>query len=101
MARVSTGETFSFLEGNVFIYASASGSTSGSGIGFCQDVGLTMQFGWREHRGIRKRDHMLRAYSSRVATLTVGHMYCDRTMFALCNGSADVNAKFEGITTGV
>ena len=44
---------------------------------------------------------MQRAFSSRVATLTVKHLYTDRNFFNLANASAPVNAKFEGITTGV
>src|SRR3972149_1078201 len=48
MPGIATGETFSFAEGKLYLYASASGTTSGSGVGFLQGTTITCVYGWDE-----------------------------------------------------
>ena len=58
MPGIATGETFSLAEGRLYLYASASGTASGSGIGFFQGGTLAFRYGWFEYEtlnGKRRR----------------------------------------------
>lgn len=90
----ATGETLSFAEGRLTVWASASGTTSGSGIGFVEDATLRLAYGWEEHRAADGT--WLRFETGRRADLSVTNLYAYRTLFALADASAAVNARFEG-----
>ena len=93
----ATGEVYSFPEGNLYLYASASGTTSGSGVAFVTQATLNTVFGWDNTPDILGRyDDIL---TGQVATLTVNHLYADRATFNLFNISGAVNARFEGQMT--
>src|SRR3972149_4105479 len=82
MPGIATGEVFSFAEGKLYLYASASGTASGSGIGFAQ---------------VDRR-----VLTGRRVELAIETLLADLTLFRLANASAAVNAKFEGlISSGV
>jgi hypothetical protein len=90
----ASGETLSFAEGRITVWASASGNTSGSGVGFCEDVTLRLAYGWLERRGA---DGAWSRYETgRRASLDVTHLYAYRTLYALADATAAVNARFEG-----
>lgn len=94
---IATGEVFSFPEGMLYLYASASGNASGSGVAFCEEAGLRMQYGWNE-AGTLNVDPF-RSPTGLRAELTIGVLYADRTFFTLADGTGAVNAKFEGLIT--
>lgn len=95
---IATGETYSFAEGRLYLYASASGAASGSGIAFAEGATLREAYGWREMAGANRR--RLRVLTGRRVDLTVDTLYSDRTLAALAQGTAAVHAKFEGLVTG-
>ena len=97
MPGIATGESFSFAEGRLYLYASASGTTSGSGIGFAENATLSISYGWHETQGL---DIWQRVMTGQLAKLVIGTLYGDRTLFNLANASAAVHAKFEGQITG-
>ena len=98
MPGIATGETFAFPEGKLYLYASASGTTSGSGIGFATDARLEFAYDWIDAAGADGRhDHVLLA---RQARLAIGALFGDLTLWRLANATAAVNAKFEGLVTG-
>lgn len=99
MPGIPTGEVFSFAEGRVWLYASASGTTSGSGIGFARDTTVRFSYGYRNERGLQFRYLDIR--TGQRAEMTVGALYADRTLVALIHASAPVNVRFQAITTGV
>jgi len=102
MSVTATGEIFAFPEGRLYLYASASGTTSGSGIGFAQGATLTFAYGWREVEYAigaptgNKERHLTGAR----AELTIENLFGDLALFRLANATAAVNAKFEGVMTG-
>ncbi len=98
MPGIATGEVFSWPEGKLYLYASASGTTSGSGIGFARQSTLTLTYGWLDLEAADRR--MYRAITGRRAEMTIGALYSDRSILALVNASAPVHAKFEGVVTG-
>lgn len=95
--RIATGETYSFPEGRVIIFASASGSTSGSGVGLVRNAQFALSFGWREWQDANGEWH--RKPTGARADINIDHLYADRTLFNLANGTAAVNLRFEGLTT--
>ncbi len=98
MPGPGTGEVYSFAEGKLYLYASASGTTSGSGVGFAEGASLRFAYGWREARDIDRRYR--RQIVERRAELSIQNLLGDLTLFRLANGTAAVNAKFEGLITG-
>jgi hypothetical protein len=95
----ASGETLSFAEGRITLWASASGSTSGSGVGFCEDATLRLTYGWLERRGA---DGAWSRYETgRRADLDISHLYAWRTLYALADASAAVNARFQGRAGGL
>lgn len=99
MPGIATGEAFSFAEGRIWLYASASGTTSGSGIGFARDTTLRFAYGYRNERGLKLNYFDIR--TGQRAELSIGALYADRTLVALIHASAPVNVRFVGIVTGV
>lgn len=98
MPGIATGETYSFAEGRLYLYASASGTTSGSGIGYAENATLRITYGWKDRQDL---DNGYRHFlTGRRADLTIGNLYADKVLFDLANASAAVNAKFEGRVTG-
>jgi len=98
MPVIATGEVYAFPEGQLYLYASASGTVSGSGLAFVEDAALRLIYGWLNSRtldGIYHDD-----LTGQRAELSVSHLYADRTTFALINASAAVHVKFEGLVTG-
>src|SRR3990167_7169483 len=89
MPGVATGEVYSFAEGRLYLYASASGNTSGSGIGFAENASLKFAFGWQDHAGANNQ--YVRALTGQRADLTIG------ALFRLAQATAAINAKFEGL----
>lgn len=90
----ATGEVYSWAEGTLLLYASASGATTGSGIGFAENARLRLTYGWYNYRTLDGAYHDL--ITGQRADLTIGTLYADRALFALVNASAAVNARFEG-----
>lgn len=100
MPGIATGEVYSFAEGKLYLYASASGNTSGSGIGFAQNASLRFVYGRYEFRGVGKVYR--RVVTGQRAELAIETLLADLTLFRLANASAAVNAKFEAlISSGV
>lgn len=95
---IATGEVYAFPEGKLYAYASASGSTSGSGLGFVENARLTFTYGWQEWRNVGGAYR--RAITGQRADLAIGQMFGDTQLFRLMNASAAVNLKFEGLLTG-
>jgi len=95
---IATGEVFAFPEGRLYLYASASGTASGSGIGFAEGAQLQATIGWRETfaHGGRPR----RVETGRRVDLTINSLFGDLTLVRLAQASAAVNARFEGLVTG-
>ena len=98
MPGIATGETYSFAEGRLYLYASASGAVRGLGIGFAEGANLRLVWGWLNYQDLSGRYYDL--LTGRRADLTIDTLYGDRTLFALAEGTAAVNAKFEGQVTG-
>lgn len=95
----ATGETYSFAEGKLYLYASASGTTSGSGVGFATNAEMGFSYGWMNYRNFDGNYHNL--ITGKYATLSIENLLADTVLFNLANASAAVNAKFESLTTGV
>lgn len=94
-----TAETFSFVEGKLFVWASASGvGATGSGIAFARDSTIRFTYGWIEHRSID--DVYIRLVTARRADLSVMSLLCDQQLYRYAQASAPVNARFEGLVTG-
>ena len=93
MPGVATGEAYSWAEGKLYLFASASGTTSGSGIGFAENARLRLAVGFDDLRNANRS--ITRAETGRRADLTIGTLYADRTLVNLANAGAAVNAKFE------
>lgn len=98
MPGIATGEVYSFAEGKLHLFASASGTTTGSGIGFARESTLTFTYGWRDVEGADRRYR--RVMTGRRVEMSVRALYADRVLFNLANASAAVNARFEGLVTG-
>ena len=95
---IATGETYTFSEGKLYLYASASGSTSGSGISFAKDATIKFSYQWKDTQNLNGvYDHLL---VGRGADLRIGTLYADKTLAVLAASTAAVNAKFEGLVTG-
>ena len=99
MPGIATGETYAFPDGKLYLYASASGTASGSGVGYVENARLTFTYGWGEWGTLNAVK--LRVLTGRRAELSIDTVYADLTFFRLVQASAAVNAKFEGLTTGV
>lgn len=98
MPGIATGETFSFAEGKFYLYASASGTTSGSGVGFARGAVLTFTYGWLEVGNV-VGDYVSVITGQRVS-ISIDSLLGDQTLFTLANATAAVNARFEGLVTG-
>jgi len=98
MPGIATGETYSFTEGRLYLYASASGATSGSGIGFVENAQLAFTYGWQE-RGALDGGYQ-QWLTGKRATLKIDSLYCDQTLYALAQTTGAVNAVFEGRQSG-
>lgn len=97
MPGIATGEVYAFAEGKLYLYASASGTTSGSGIAFARDATLNLAYGWDEN--LAYGGTWTRALTARRADLSISHLLADQSTFNIANGTACVNAKFEGLIT--
>lgn len=97
MPGIATGEVFSFAEGKLYLYASASGNTSGSGVGFAENARLSFAYGNWEVRHADGSHTDLE--TGRRATLNIAALHADRTLFALADAGVAVNAKFEGLVS--
>jgi len=95
---IATGETYSFSEGKLYLYASASGTVSGSGISFARDASLALTYGWTDIQGLY--GDVVHVITGRRADLRIGTLYADKTLATLAAATAAVNAKFEGLVTG-
>lgn len=95
---VATGETFSFAEGKLILYASASGTTTGSGVGFVQGVSLTFAYGWDETLTCDGRYENV--ITGKLVTLAANVLHGDNYLFRLANLTGAVNARFESLITG-
>ena len=95
---IATGETFSFAEGKLYLYASASGTSSGSGIGFVQGVTLTCSYGWDETMTCDARYENV--ITGKIITLAAKALHGDNYLFRLANLTGAVNARFEALITG-
>ena len=98
MPGIATGETFSFNEGKLYLYASASGTTSGSGIGFARGATLTFTYGWLEV-GNAAGDY-LSVITGKRAALSIDNLLGDANLFNLANSTGAINARFEALVTG-
>ena len=94
---IATGEVFSFPEGMLYLYASASGTTSGSGVAFCEEAGLKLNYGWYEAGAFNAQP--FRVLTGQRADLTISLLYADRTFYKLADATAALHAKFEGLIT--
>ena len=95
---IATGEVFSFAEGKLILYASASGTTTGSGIGFVEGVTLSFAYGWDETLTCDGRYENV--ITGRLATLAANVLHGDNYLFRLANLTGAVNARFEAVVTG-
>lgn len=96
---MATGEVYSFVEGRLTLWASASGNASGSGVAFVEDATLTLLYGKLElYHADNTRS---RPETGRRANLQVNHMLAFRSLQALADASAAVNAKFEAAVGAV
>ena len=93
-----TGEVYHFGEGRLYLYASASGTTSGSGIGYAEGATLSFVYGWKDNP--RADLNYRRILTGKRVDLSIDTLYADRTTYNLFAASANVNAKFEGLITG-
>lgn len=98
MPGISTGEVYAFPEGKLYAFASASGTNSGSGIGFAQNARLAFAYGWQEWRG--GGGTYRRAITGKRASLQIGQLFGDTQLFRLLDGTAAINLRFEGLVTG-
>lgn len=98
MPSFSTGETYSFAEGNFWIWPLASGTTSGSGVAYCQDVSIRLVYGWHNDRLLSGQYFDL--LTGQAATIQVNNLLADMYFYRLAAQTGAVNAKFEGIVTG-
>jgi len=98
MPGIATGETFSFAEGKLYLYASASGTTSGSGVGFMQGATITCVYGWDET--ITCDGRYENVITGRMITLQANALHSDQYLFRLANLTGAVNARFEALVTG-
>src|SRR3989304_10639455 len=98
MPGIATGEVFAFPEGKLYLYASASGTTSGSGIGFAENAALQFAYDWVDAAGADGRhDHVLMAKEAR---LTIGALVGDLTLWRLGDAKGGGKAQFRGLITG-
>lgn len=94
-----SGEVYSFIEGKLYLFPSASGTVSGSALAFVEDATLRLSYG---HLELAHADHSYsRPETGRRADLTINQMLAFRTVQALADASAAVNAKFEGSVGGL
>ncbi len=98
MPAISTGETFAFAEGNLWLYASASGTVSGSGVAWAQDATVRFIYGWKNDRLLSGQYFDL--LTGQAVTMQVSHLLGDMYFFRLAQLTGAVNAKFEGLVTG-
>src|SRR3972149_3005276 len=98
MPGIATGETFSFAEGKLYLYASASGTTSGSGVGFLQGTTITCVYGWDEN--ITCDGRYENVITGRMITLQANALHGDQYLFRLANLSRAVNARSERPASG-
>ena len=93
-----TGEVYHFGEGRLILWASASGTTSGSGVGYVSNSTLSFVLAWKNipRCDLNYRDIL----TGRRIDLSIEHLYYDRTLNTLFNSTAAINAKFEALQTG-
>ena len=96
---IATGEVFAFPEGRLYLYASGSGNTSGSGIGFAVGAQMQYVYGWKE-RFDAGAIQPKRAITGQRCDLTIDNLLGDLVLFNLANATSMVQAKFEGLITG-
>lgn len=92
MPGIATGETYGWPEGQLVVYASASGATTGSGVGWAENARLTLTYGWLEWRNADGGYD--RAITGQVASLSIGQLWGDTQLLRLLNASAALNAEF-------
>lgn len=97
MPGIATGEVYAFPEGKLYLYASASGTTSGSGVGFVTESTLTFAYGWDET--YCPDGTWARVLTGQRVDMSIGHMLSDRNTFIIANSTGAINAKFEGLIT--
>lgn len=95
MPGIATGEVFSFAEGRLYLYATVSGNTSGSGIGFAENASLKFAHGWKDFD--LEELKVERILTGMRADLAIGKLVSDLVLFRLAQATAAVNAKFEGL----
>ena len=98
MPGIATGEVFAWPEGKLYLYASASGTTSGSGIGFAEDATLSIAYGWRENT--QPDGTVTNHITGKRVELAIGKLHASTTLFNIANATGAVNAKFETLVTG-
>jgi hypothetical protein len=94
---IATGEVYAFPEGKLYLYASASGTTSGSGIGFAMDSTLAFSYGWDDRYNLDGT--WSRVLTGQRVEMSIGQLLADRHLYNIANGTGAVNAKFEGLIT--
>jgi hypothetical protein len=94
---IATGEVFAFPEGKLYLYASASGTTSGSGIGFATDSTLAFSYGWENT--YCPDGSWSTILTGQRADMSIGHLLADRNTFVIANSTGAIHARFEGLIT--
>jgi hypothetical protein len=97
MPGIATGEVYAFPEGKLYLYASASGTTSGSGIGFAQDSTLSFAYGWDDT--YNPDGTWSRVLTGQRVEMSIGQLLADRQMFIIASTTGAIHAKFEGLIT--
>lgn len=95
MPGIATGEVFSFAEGKLYLWAAASGNTSGSGVGFAENASLKFAHGWKDFD--LEELKVERILTGQRVDLVIGKLVSDLGLFRLAQATASVNAKFEGL----
>lgn len=90
---IGTGEVFAWPEGSLLVYASASGATTGSGLGYAENARLVFTYGWLDYRAAGGQYR--REITGQVANLTIGQLWGDTQLFQLLNASAALNIEFK------
>jgi hypothetical protein len=95
---IATGEVFAFPEGKLYLYASASGTASGSGVAWVENAEIGFVYGWldEERMGGVHREYR----TGQRVDLTIGTMVGDLSLWRLADAGSALNAKFEGLVTG-
>lgn len=95
---IATGEVFAFPEGRLHLYASASGTASGSGVAWAENAEIAFTYGWLDEE---RMDSVHREQRTGVRVdLTIGSLFGDLSVWRLADAGSALNAKFEGLVTG-